>query len=145
MSTAALHLLARRKFSYLFCNGKGRCLISIQSRPEMMAALQLLVKCTAVVKLAGSRGFLAAVGVILTQIKISLSLLWLRNGDNTHMLSELVLHWYCSSPCPYTQIKELLQFVHHSTNTQAQQSDGLARVGTAGAVTVTFEAWLVLL
>lgn len=91
MSIAALHLPARRKLSFLFYNGKGRCLISIQSRPEMMAGLQLLIKCTAVVKLAGCRGFLTAVGVILLQIKVSLSLVWVRNGCNTRIPLELVL------------------------------------------------------
>lgn len=53
MSIAALHLPARRKLSCLFCYGKARCFISIQSRPEIMPGLQLLIKCIAVVKLAG--------------------------------------------------------------------------------------------
>lgn len=90
MSIAALHLSARRKLSFLFGNGKGRCFISIQSRPEMMPRCQLLIKCTAVVKLAGWRGFLEAAGVILPQIKLNLWLVWLRNGD-THIPWDLVL------------------------------------------------------
>lgn len=145
MSIAALHLPARRKFSCLFWNGKGRCFISIQSRPEMMAALQLLINCTAIVKLAGWRGFLAAVGVILTQIKVSLSLVWLRNGDNTDMLTELVLQLVLLF-CLFIYSKQGAVTVCTSQHKHsAQQSDGLARVGTAGAVTVRFGAWLVLL
>lgn len=54
---------------------------------------------------------------------------------------ELVL-WLVLLLCSF-MYSELLQFVHHSTSTQAQQS--LTREGTAGAVTVRFEAWLVLL
>lgn len=145
MSVAALHLPARRKLSCLFCNEKGRCFISIQSRPEMVPGLQLLIKCTAVVKPAGQRGFLAAVGVILPQIKVSLSHVWLRNGDNTHIPWELVLRLvllFCSFIYSNQGAVTVCTSQH---NTQTQQSGGLARVGTAGAVTVRFKASLKLL
>jgi len=52
MSIAGPHLLARRKLSYLFCYGKGRCFVPILRRPEMIPGLQLLIKHTDVVKLA---------------------------------------------------------------------------------------------
>lgn len=73
-SIAAPRLLARRKLSCLFCYGKGRCFVPILRRPETIPGLQLQIKHTAVVKLADQRGFPVAVGDILPQIEISLSL-----------------------------------------------------------------------
>ena len=83
----------------------------------------------------------------MPQVEVSFSQCMARKGVTIHTYpGNMCCCWYCSSACSYTQIEELLQFVRHSTNTQAQQRDDLAWVGIAGAATVRFdEAWLVLL
>lgn len=48
--------------------------VSFQRRPETIPGLQLLLKHTAVVKLADQRGFPVAVGDTLLEIKVSLLL-----------------------------------------------------------------------
>lgn len=53
-------------------------------------------------------------------------------------LGGLCCCWYCSFAHLYIQTEELLEFTHHSTGTQVQQSDCLAWVGKVTAVTVRF-------